>query len=312
MKKTIFLILAIIGIGVSIYFIHEKISPEEERTGVTSENLLKGIRIQQIGWNGEYWLIACENLSEGSFHLISFDGDTFKDTTPQKLKNMGICISSISTEDGIWIFKEKRVSEDHSAIVYRFDGKDVEIKKENVDPESYWKITSCNEEYCLIWDKKSKKLIKSYNGSTIDLTAKFEEATGMRSTFPGLFVDPIKWNGEYWLLRYGGKPPWMLVKYDGESFEFLLSGVREFKWNGEYWLITLMNVGEGSIVKYNGMSFEYISLPSSNGADALGWNGEYWLIATVNSPFGGSNALVRYDGYSITDLSKKFQECLSG
>ena len=157
MKKTIFLILAIIGIGVSIYFIHEKISPEEERTGVISEKLLKGIRIQEIGWNGEYWLIACENLSEGSFHLISFDGDTFKDTTPQELRNMGnIQISSISTENKIWILKEAMQCENCPRNVYRFDGKNVEIKKENVDPESYWKITSCNEEYCLTWDKKSK------------------------------------------------------------------------------------------------------------------------------------------------------------
>ncbi|HDM22553.1 MAG TPA: hypothetical protein ENG20_02070 [Methanomicrobia archaeon] len=80
MKKMIFLMLTVIGVGVSIYFTHEKISPEEEKTGVTSENLLKGIRIQQIGWNGEYWLIATVNSPfGGSNGLVRYDGYSITD-----------------------------------------------------------------------------------------------------------------------------------------------------------------------------------------------------------------------------------------
>ncbi|RLF98740.1 hypothetical protein DRN58_06375 [Thermococci archaeon] len=321
MKKIILLTLAIIGVGVSIYLIHGYINkntptpeptlPGEEGTTFSGENLLKGIRIQQIGWNGEYWLIVCENLSEGSFHLVSFDGNTFKDITPQELKNMSdIHISSISTEGKIWILKEATQCENCPRNVYRFDGKNVEMEKEEVDSESYWEVPSCNDKYCLTWDKKSKKLMKTYDDHTVDLTEEFEKKAGISATFPGLSVGPIVWNGEYWLIELSTKAGGMLVKYDGESFEFLLSKVRRFKWNEEYWLITLMDIKEGGAVKYDGESFEYISIPSSYGAGALEWNGEYWLIGTVNSPFGGSNGLVRYDGSTVVDLSKEFQNSI--
>ncbi|MEA1993114.1 MAG: hypothetical protein U9N35_01780 [Euryarchaeota archaeon] len=320
MRKIILLTLAMIGVGVSIYLIYGYVNrtpptpkptlPGEEGTSISGETLLEGIRIQQIGWNGEYWLIACETLPEKYFHLVSFDDNNFKDIMPQKLKNIKeIHISSISSDGETWILKEEIVSENYPRTVYRFDGKDLEIEKETVDSESYWKNTSCNEKYCLTWNKKAEELIKTYDGRAVDLAEEFEEASGMRVTFPGLFVEPIKWNGEYWLIRYGGKPPWMLVKYDGETFEYLLSGVRSFRWNGEYWLITLMNVNN-SVARYDGESFEYISVSSSNGTDALGWNGKYWLIGTVNSPFGGSNGLVIYDGSTVTDLSEDFQKCV--
>ena len=127
----------------------------------------------------------------------------------------------------------------------------------------------------------------------------------------GIRIQQIGWNGEYWLIELSTKAGGMLVKYDGESFEFLLSKVRRFKWNEEYWLITLMDIKEGGAVKYDGESFEYISIPSSYGAGALEWNGEYWLIGTVND-FEESKGIVRYDGSTVMGLSEEFQDSILG
>jgi hypothetical protein len=45
----------------------------------SSENLLKGIRIQNIGWNGEYWLVGIKNEIKKSDGLVMYDGSKIID-----------------------------------------------------------------------------------------------------------------------------------------------------------------------------------------------------------------------------------------
>ncbi len=223
-------------------------------------------------WNGSCWLIACRYPA----HLFIYDGRKVK-----KIESNLSRVYSITLADGGWVIAGK--DEEGARKLLNFDGRQFH---ERVGIDVAVEKMVWNGKYLLIagWGK-----LYRYDGARLqDLT----QAAG----FGDERISALAWNGRYWLI---GGAEGSLKRYDGNEFENLASNLRrieEIAWNGEYWLI----VGEdGKIVMFDGENFYNISEDIKiRNIEVLGWNGNYWLV-------GGYNALKRYDGKLVEDLTSE-------
>jgi hypothetical protein len=130
----------------------------------------------------------------------------------------------------------------------------------------------------------------------------------------------IAWNGEEWLIGWGGVNDYTqkrlernidLVLLKDENFAFIPLGrdywpasMGDVHWAKDYWLVTYYPEPHPSLklAKYDGINFTILS-PVMVDANIV-WNGEYFLIGgrVQKSPGKWSPALLKYDGKNIAQL----------
>lgn len=231
--------------------------------------------IHAIGWNGDYWLIGGRILPEGPTFLVTYNGIEFRDVASPLIKK--IWIKNILWNDSEWFIKEMENTHGSKNRTIIYDENNFKII-ENPDEEKLpWNgsYRSCNKDYCLVWDKSKRKLLKYDGEKYIDMTNK----SGLQFPFENVMV--MVWNGNYWLIGTGDSEGGRVIKYDGKSFVSFdfpnLTPVDVIGWNGEYWLIGTVASPRhsGSLIKYDGETFIDLST----------------LLKSDISPFWNSNRI---------------------
>jgi hypothetical protein len=242
--------------------------------------------VDQIVWNGDYWLIAYSFHEYGG--LKKYDGEVFSDISlPGRPPTL---ISSMRWNGEYWLIGSSYLG---FGYLLRYDGREVreltsESKLAGVSSISwvkdYWLISGT--------DHSGAERLMKYDGFAF---------TDVSNSLPsGIYY----WNGEYWLVTFDSK----LLKYDGIKFidlsEEMVFGkeqVSAVAWNGEYWLIG----GEkGKLMEYDGVAFTDITHNAGlKGIEAIAWGEGYWLV-------GGPGTLKKYDGSTFTDLTPQLNAAL--
>ncbi len=269
----------------------EGITPNLQVIEISAQSQ-ESLHVHAVAWNGDYWLIGGRLFPEDSSFMVRYDGRNFQGITPEGLKSAWI--KNISWDGKRWVISGEeivitgkklestyRVYSHYKA--YAYDGKSfanitpaTETRVEDVKKET---LEACNQDYCLLWKKAEGKLLKYDGKSYADLT----KESGIQ--FPFESVRMMVWNGEYWLIGFGGMEGGGVVKYDGKSFTTITG---------------LPHVPPVSIPQF-----------LQTAPAAIVWNGKYWLIGTVASP-RLSGSLVKYDGSAVTDLTPELKSSAKG
>ncbi|NOZ59554.1 MAG: hypothetical protein GXO66_08295 [Euryarchaeota archaeon] len=234
---------------------------ENKTAGISEQQKLIGAKYHflAIGWNGSTWLIAGMIVPHTIAFMATYDGREFAPVAPPAGE---LWIESISWNGSEWIIKERGNVEGSKHRIYAYDGREFRVVgtwEEEAKKDVY---KECNAEYCLIWNGSAQKLLKYSGGRYVDITRR----SGIQVPHEGVVF--MRWNGEYWLIGFGGT--------EG-----------------------------GGVIRYDGRNFARVRMPTPTAPSAIAWNGSVWLIGTLANPrFSG--VLVRYDGYSTRSLTKEF------
>lgn len=248
---------------------------------------IESIHFQGIGWNGKFWLIGGRVLPKGPTFLIVYDGKEFTDVINNELIK-DIWVENISWNGKEWVIRESPnvLGSKNRIITYTYDGKT--LTQTGIERYTYTfnrteelegTYEVCSESYCLIWKRVDGKLLRYDGKNYTDLT----KESGIQ--FPFESVRIMSWNGEYWLIGYGGTEGGGVVKYDGKSFTTLTGFPHVLPAEVPQFLQTMPAV--------------------------IVWNGNYWLIGTVASP-RLSGSLIMYDGVAPVDLTPRIRSAIMG
>jgi hypothetical protein len=240
--------------------------------------------IDDVYWNGEYWLIR------HSFHeyggLIKYDGKTFSDI-PLPGEPLSLRVTACGWNGEYWLIGGGYMGYGY-VLVYNGD------TTEDVSPESLVAAV-----HSLTWVGDSW-LIFGIDPSWSDTVVQYDGHTFTEvHTIENLDVMKPVWNGEYLMFLSDG----VLVKFCDNMYEEISADqLSALVWNGEYWLIG----GYGKTAVYDGVTVTGLEAEFTGAVQGMGWNGEYWLI-------GDSTGMLKmYDGETFEDLTDQFMDALQG
>lgn len=217
----------------------------------------ESVTVQEIGWNGAYWLIGLSvyNKSEGEPYsrLVKYDG-TFTDLwRSSEIVN----VEFIEWSGEYWLIAGNDGR--GRALIYRYDGVEFADLSQNFREARMIYSILWNGEHWLLGGDRG--VLKKYDGIS------FEDLTLQAAFDVEGSVNTIAWNGEYWLITSRRSP--RIKAYDGKSFTDLTPALKEILehrlllfggmgWNGDYWLIQVTAINQRTnkleyrLIKYDG------------------------------------------------------------
>ena len=240
--------------------------------------------IDDVYWNGEYWLIR------HSFHeyggLIKYDGKTFSDI-PLPGEPLSLRVTACGWNGEYWLIGGGYMGYGY-VLVYNGDTT-TDVSSESLMAAVH-SLTWTGDSWLIFGvDPSWSDTVVQYDGHT------FTEIHTMNKSD---VMDPV-WNGEYLMFLSDG----VLAKgYNNMYEEIFADQLSALAWNGDYWLIG----GYEKIAVYDGVTVKELETGFTGAVQGIAWNGEYWLI-------GDSTGMLKtYDGETFEDVTDQFMDSLQG
>ncbi|MGD2247816.1 MAG: hypothetical protein PVF58_05370 [Candidatus Methanofastidiosia archaeon] len=245
---------------------------------------IKGKVIDNIVWNGEYWLITYSFQEYGGvlqyknneFSRISLSGQPSLRATTMGWNGEYWLIGSNFLGYGYLV--------QYNGTTITDLGLNISAVRSLVWMGDSWLVSTTTPQW--------EDLLITYDGDTV---VEVESPEGVGS------ITHSAWNGEYALLVSENR----LVRFDKEHFEEIAYTGHAYglQWNGEYWLIGSTH---GALTMYDGVLFTDVTEKAgfTSTISALGWNGKYWLIGDT------AGSIKMYDGVLFTDLTPQFEDSI--
>lgn len=251
-----------------------------------SANLTGMTGVDEIGWNGSYWMVGGTGTTPTG-RLFKDNGGTFSNIVTNTSVNS---FAGIAANGSNWLVGGRKFGGGVPQVVASYDGATYSDIV-GFNPMSAISSIATNGSVWLMGSNVGgptyTDFLYSYDGTTItNLSSQLGDMT---------YVNDIDWNGLYWLIAGSNNADpreARLFAYNGTMFSDLstqviavrnMDRIRSIATNGPVWLLGGDNSSNTRfLVKYDGTTFTDLSsnISGLNAIGSIATNGSKWLVGT--------------------------------